>query len=654
MALPLSHGFVLPDKEFATWLEIVKPYMQVFERVAVIRSPAGNDLNRFRIITAVQAPNEWYNDDAMAHIRRAYPMVVRIDVIQAQTPAELSSILQQRINNNDRFGEKQNVPQHIFDRFILEWPSSVRPSRIVRPFSSSSDKDIDTHEGIDITTYEGATITAGAGGTISKIVTGNDGLNYGAYIQIMTVLEGQTYTTTYGGLKNISVQINQNIIAGDEIAEAAGKTIKIVVQNPGNGMSGFQLPNIVNPTGMIYWQGIRVRPSVGILRVRSLPSTHGDVITTVTSSNLLETDETHGRTLAKLGVQDKWLKVSIAGIQDAYCAAWYLEGYGIDDPAEAIPGVNIPGMNLDIDHHLGVPDATQLKNLGWVRLLFNVSLNPNYPQGDPRRYGNTDVEFAYNRYRPIIEKYAKSGIKVILIFTHQTFGEGQGHLGFNWDSMDSGKWRELTTVFAKIARQIAIKFAGTGWVYAYQIWNEQDTAPKDARASVPMPSVDYGHLLSETIKSIRSVDGNVSIITGGHISGTSLGATYARETLAAMPSNIRPDGIAFHPYGLGPAGNRFSIFGTLGEAIRQFGRVLPGTPLWITEWGVLDRQGDDSLIGSVSEYATGCLNIIRHEFPGQIAASIWYAWADGMDNGYGMVNSSNQPKQPLYNIYLQE
>ena len=138
-----------------------------------------------------------------------------------------------------------------------------------------------------------------------------------------------------------------------------------------------------------------------------------------------------------------------------------------------------------------------------------------------------------------------------------------------------------------------------------------------------------------------------------HVTGPGPGTEYARTTLAAMPGGLQPDGIAFHPYGVGPVGNRFSYFGTISDSVQQYSRILPGKPLWITEWGVLDRQGDDSLAGQVSQYATGFLNVIKTEFPGQVACACWYAWADSMDNGYGLVTSANQPRQPLYDDFLQ-
>jgi len=304
-------------------------------------------------------------------------------------------------------------------------------------------------------------------------------------------------------------------------------------------------------------------------------------------------------------------------------------------------------MNLDVDHPLGLPDPNTIKNLGWVRIKFNVSLDPRKHGND--RYGNTDVNYTYSRYAPIIKQYTDAGLKVVLILNHQTFGEGAGYI---WPQMTSGQWRDLTAKFADMARRIAAKFANSGQIFAYQIWNEQDTKPENARAAVPIPAADYGHLLAETIKAIRGVDGKTRIITGGHVGGPVAGPAYARQTLSAMGGGIRPDGVAFHPYGRGPKGDQFSPFGSIAESVQNYAQVLPGKPVWITEWGVLDKQNQPELTSQVSEYMTGFLKIIQTQFPGQVAAAIWYAWADGMDNGFGLVNQSKQPKNPLYNAYL--
>jgi hypothetical protein len=188
----------------------------------------------------------------------------------------------------------------------------------------------------------------------------------------------------------------------------------------------------------------------------------------------------------------------------------------------------------------------------------------------------------------------------------------------------------------------------TGLVHAYQIWNEQDTDPKNARAAVCVPAKDYGYMLTETIRAIRSVDKETPIITGGHTTGPGSGSAYARATLAAMSAGVRPDAIAVHPYGRGVKGHRFSNWGPLDDEIKAYAPLLPGKPIWFTEWGVLDHQGRTDVIPDVTEYVRGFMDIIKNRYPGQVAAAIWYAWADSMDNGFGLVDTNAKPKSGLF------
>src|SRR5262245_50385711 len=132
---PISHALVLPDQDFNNWYNATTAYTKKFERVAIVRSPAGNDLNRYRNVTAVQAPGVWVNNDALAHIRRVYPMVVQVDVIAVTTPQQLSSALQQRVNQNDRYGAVIS-PQSLNIRFTLDWMADARPARIVQGFNT--------------------------------------------------------------------------------------------------------------------------------------------------------------------------------------------------------------------------------------------------------------------------------------------------------------------------------------------------------------------------------------------------------------------------------------------------------------------------------------------------------------------------------------
>ena len=119
-----------------------------------------------------------------------------------------------------------------------------------------------------------------------------------------------------------------------------------------------------------------------------------------------------------------------------------------------------------------------------------------------------------------------------------------------------------------------------------------------------------------------------------------------------MPSDVRPDGVATHPYGRGVKGHPFSNFGALEDELRLYGAVLPGKPVWITEWGVLGRQGDLSITAQVADYAAGFMQICRTQVKTPVAACCWYAWADGMDDGYGLVDSSGQPKPNFCQPFL--
>jgi hypothetical protein len=627
---PISHALVLPEKDFMNWYKAAEPYTKAFDRVAVIRSPAGNDLNRFRNVTAVQARGVWLNDDALSHIRRVYPMVVRVDIIRANTPAELSAALQVRINNKDRFGEKI-VDGHLDDRFTLDWPAEARPARIFNGFNADLGGG-KKNEGLDIYAPQGSKIYAAAAGTVATVVRQPTALGYGPYVQIATNLNGQNYIVTYTHLQNIVVSMGQAVKAGDLLGESNWQTIKIVVQVPGKGLSGYLLPDIVDPTMMIYWQGIRLKATASGLRIRERPGTDYKILGQINPFDLSETLEPHGRTLLKVGVAGQWIKLRSPGGIEGFASAEYL----VADESVGAGALNMTGVNLDMQHALGKPGADRLKGMGWVRFAYNVSMGR----------GSTDLNAAYNLYAPFLETYAKAGLKIIVVLTHQTFGEGAGYV---WEQMDTGKWRDFTAKYVNVVRQVAQRFVGKDWVTAYQIWNEQDTSPSVAHAAVCIPPADYGYMLAEATKAIRAVDPKVKVITGGHVGGPGNGANYARAALAAAGGTV-PDGIACHSYGRGPVGSPYSPFGSIDEDVDAYGKILPGAQVWITEWGVLDRPGDPP--APVADYASGFIGRLKNLYSGKVAAAVWYAWADSMHNGYGLVGTNDQPKQPLYDRFL--
>lgn len=629
----ISHALVLPNQNFMAWYQATSAYTAAFERVAIVRSPAGNDLNRFRNISAVQTPGVWFDNDPVGHIRRAYPNVVRIDVIKANTPQDLIRILAERIQRSDRFGAWQN-DGHIVDRMVLSWPSDSRPARVVRRFGVDLPEGR-KNEGMDISATPGSVMRAAAAGTVTAISKQPAPSGYGEYVQITTPFAGLTYVVTYTQLQAITAQNGQTVKVGDPLGVAVGPTSKIVVQQVGGGLSGYALPNVINPTPLIYWDDLRLRTTVDGLRLREKPGTQYPAKGQIYLMDSVEALETHGRVLEKLGEESSWIRLRTPGGLEGYSAAWYLAA----TTREIMATLNNTGMNIDLLHPLGKPRAERMAGLGWLRFPYKSA-------------AFNDMNSAHVYYDAFMRQYAAAGFKQMVILTHQTYGEGAG---YHWPSMYSdnrARWNDYIPQFVERVRNIAQRYAGRNMVDVYQIWNEQDTPPASAEAAVPIRPEDYARLLTETIRAIRAIDPVAKIITGGHMSGPENGGAYARATIAAMPSDVRPDGIACHSYGRGAPGSspRYSIYGLIDDDIITYGNVLPGKPVWITEFGVLDRPNDSP--EAISAYATSFMRHINSKFSRQVASAVWYAWADGMHNGYGLVDRNDKPKYPFYDEFL--
>lgn len=634
-ASTISHAFVVPSKDFYSWLNVLRPYLQQFERVAVIRGVGGNDLNPYRNVSAVTPSKLWLNDDPLAHIRRIYPQVVRVDIVNASTPQELVTILQKRVANNDRYGEKDN-DGHIHDRFILEWPTDHRPYKIVQPFTKNptgTDADV---LGLEVAAHNGAKVLASVAGTVTRQWAGSsdDALRLGKYIQVNTRYGNSQYIVTYAGLDNISVPLNTRVIVGDEIGTMASDKFTVIVQSQ-QGDSGYRLPSIVNPIPMVYITGLRVRPTGEGLRARTIPRTDGEVIGGLYTHDFIIPKEQHGRVLEKIGVEGKWLQIRMPDGRNAYTAAWFLEA---TEFKRYVFEVNPVGTNLDQLHSLGTPNASRLEGIGWVRFGYNVS----------NGVGSEDIQAAYNRYAPLAEHYTQAGYKVLFTTSHQTYGEAKGYV---WPQMTDENWRSLQSHFADMMHNISQQWVGKGLVHCWQIWNEQD-APIGAAASAPMSAQNYGRMLQQVVPAIRGSDSDVLLITGGHTSGPVPGSNYAKTALQMLSGNQTLDGVAFHPYGRGTDINSaYAQFGHIDDSIREYSTVIPDKPLWITEWGVLDHPNDSPT--DIANYATNFISHLKARYRDKIACMIWYAWAQGMHNGYGIVDSSGNSRSPLTERFLQ-
>ena len=635
----ISHALVLPDHNFDKWLEIARPYQEHFADVVIVRSPAGNDLNRFRNVSAVEAPLTWMSDSALTHIRRVYPQVVMVDVIRAATPARLRAIVHGRIGRNDRYGELEMEAPHIFLRFVLQWCSSARPMAISESFNFHPSRG-GLRAGITIRSAAGADVLCAASGEVVSIAGGSKTDGSRGALQVESLVDGRRFITSYEGIKLMRAQLGAEVRQGQILAKSQDNSLRIILQNPPDGGMQFaQLNNVVNPRDYIYIPEFRVRPTIDYLRLRSVPSPRGKILGRVYSWDLLEPLERHGRALEKIGVAGKWIKVrSIRGVE-GYAAAWFLGATTASEGVEALPGVNPVGVNLDAYHDMGKPPASRLGGLGWVRFGYNVS---NFR-------GSEDIAAALQRYLPLVESYREAGYRVVFTTSHQTYGEAKDEF-WSWPQMTDDKWQRLIRRFAEMMSDIAAQWAARDLVSAWQIWNEQD-AHIGAVASVPMSVENYTKMFAQVYRAIRSADSDVNIITGGFTGGPQRGGAYARRLLRGLPDDVKPDGIAFHPYGRGLNDQpKYAVWGHIDESVWAYSAVLPNKPLWITEWGVLDRPGDD--INHICKYVTDMVRHLKVNYPGKFAAIIWYAWAEGMHNCYGIVDRQGKPRPPLTERFL--
>lgn len=380
-----------------------------------------------------------------------------------------------------------------------------------------------------------------------------------------------------------------------------------------------------------------VSPTEDRVRVRAKPD-DGEPISLVSRGDVLRSLEPRQSALKKLGKQGQWLYVRTRDGEEGYAAAHFFTPVRHALPERTIEA-NITGVNLDRFHPLGTPPPTLLGQTGWVRLKYDVAFNPEKAEDDPARYQNTDLDFTYGLYQPVLEQYAQAGIKVILALNHQTYA-----------GSDITGWNELTLRFSQIAGRIAAQYRAQNIVCAYQVWDGMDDSNNPTTA---IPPEAYASLLTQSMRAIRASDPEPFVITGGHVSDIAVGVQYIRRALQLMPADTRPDGLAIHAYGRGAAQSnpRFRSRGYIDDQINAFAAVMPGWPVWITEWGI--QNAADESPEAVARYTREFVGRINELYSHKVAAALWNPWhqSPGTD-GYGLVDEQGEPRSALLNTFV--
>lgn len=299
------------------------------------------------------------------------------------------------------------------------------------------------------------------------------------------------------------------------------------------------------------------------------------------------------------------------------------------------------GVNIHPKHGQGWTNIPQeLAKSKWVRFPF-MSSPAQFPS----------LEAAFQFFDPVIDAYNKLGTKVMLILTHQTYGEGAG---YNWDQMDSVKWQSFTPQFVAVVEKIAQRYGNR--VAAYEVWNEGDVDLGNP-AAVAFAPTDFAPLLQRSAQVIRANAPNSKIVLGGLVTAADKGASYVQQVMAKLGGKLPVDAIGVHPYGLGAPDDQtiFARFGSIQNSINEYQKVAPNVPLWFTEVGAMGAN-DPSYWDDAASYMRKLFAYLSTQAD-KVPVVIWYAWSDAMHADMktnGLVTVDGQPKDFIYDTFFNE
>jgi hypothetical protein len=243
-------------------------------------------------------------------------------------------------------------------------------------------------------------------------------------------------------------------------------------------------------------------------------------------------------------------------------------------------------------------------------------------------------------YKPVVDAYEAIGARTLFVFNQETYwGNGP------WAN---GNWGIYVTGFAAVAREIAAAFDAKS--VDFEIWNEGDNV---SPASIFISPTTFGDLLAHSYRAIKAVNAGARVVSGGLVGPNQVG--YLREALQAYAGTTIMDAIGVHPYGqwtrnFGTAPSFGAWFGKMETYLQLFRAAFPTMPLWLTEVGFdLIRPDTYDLVNT---YVKGISNLGLELGDAKAPVAMWYCWSDGMNPGFGMADSQNQPKRAVFDPFI--
>lgn len=294
------------------------------------------------------------------------------------------------------------------------------------------------------------------------------------------------------------------------------------------------------------------------------------------------------------------------------------------------------GMNINPDAPHSNPLASgELRGLDWVRWVFKLAARHNVAE-------RQDINAAFRQFDPLVQGYIDQGIGSLIVLNQETvWGNAPWSGNHDWDTFASQ--------LAGVAGQIAARYKKYGAEVAYEIWNEGDL--ENNPASVYVPPAQFAIVLKKVAAAIRAESPQSPLIFGGLATGPNKGIPYLKACQQALNGPWPVDAIGIHPYGRWGTKAPFDwgqLFGTLGQALAEYERDLPGLKFWITEIGVAaDNEIGPQYYNDIAMYVQDVYTTIAARYTPLVPVVIWFAWSDLMRNA-GIVDGSGRRKSSVY------
>jgi hypothetical protein len=272
---------LLPRKEYFTWVRACTDYVMAFgPNLTSDPDSAAKYMAPGQVITFPIIPGGFPEQGDIERWLQTNHAGIRLDPIEAGSPEELNSALKTRIEENDRYGQKQRP-------FYLLWPTEY--AVITQAYGANPQIygkwGFPGHEGIDFRARPNTNIFCCAEGEVYRVHKNPDDHPYGIHVRI---LHADGYRTVYGHLKKPLVVKGQAVEAGQAIGKAdstgasVGSHLHLTLKRDGATKRGeTDYPkDVIDPTPYLVWPGAKVHAKhVGFewLPGKCLIGAHGSV-----------------------------------------------------------------------------------------------------------------------------------------------------------------------------------------------------------------------------------------------------------------------------------------------------------------------------------------------------------------------------------------